>query len=600
LVPKRIRSAGTAEFEVLVLVYGDIERWEQPARMRRRIAEQLTAAGRLPGGRHRHEALVTAFIETGALLQGLADQAFHVRQADDVSPIQQSGAALLAELALAVMRSWDSGLTGTLCLPPDWPERLQRLDSPEPVRLKRPEGYAFYALYPEAYVEAAKRSSLSSDTVVIGLRSIGLGLASLVAAALGAGPAFSLRPVGHPFARRVEVAEALTRLILADPHCDFAIVDEGPGLSGSSFGGVADWLQSRGVSSARIHFFPSHAGALGPQASEAHRQRWSARPRHVVSMDDLLIGTGRAEHRLGGWVQHELGTGRQPWRDISGGAWRDIHYPSGDRPPSDGQMEKRKFLLGEGEQRRLVKFAGLAGLSQEKERKGRVLGEAGFTARTLGTCHGFLVEEWIEGTPGDLAGLAGPRMVEPVGRYLGFRARHLPAQNDGASLDALCRMAVFNVGEAMGPETAERLSSRIGDPGVIGRRLRAVDTDNRLHIWEWLVAPNGRILKTDALDHSGAHDLVGCQPVAWDVAGACVEFNFTLREREKLAAIIEREADCCLRADLLTVFEACYLGFQIGLWTNARSVAAAGERERIDALLERYAHRLRDLIADEA
>ena len=70
--------------------------------------------------------------------------------------------------------------------------------------------------------------------------------------------------------------------------------------------------------------------------------------------------------------------------------------------------------------------------------------------------------------------------------------------------------------------------------------------------------------------------------------------------RTRLAAIIERKVDCGLRADLLTVFEACYLGFQIGLWTNARSVAADGERERIDALLERYAHRLRDLIADEA
>ena len=579
-----------------MLVYGDSERWEYPAALRQRIVENLLAAQRLPGSRRRHEVLVTAFIETGALLQGLADEAFRTGRVDDVFPAERPGAALLLELAKAVSHSWKSGFTGTLSLPSNWSERLQLLEGSGPVRLKRFEGYAFYALYPEAYIEAAERSGLSDRTVVIGLRSIGLGLAALVAAALGAGPAFSLRPTGHPFARRVEVADALSQLILADRSCDFAVVDEGPGLSGSSFGSVADWLEARGVSPARIHFFPSHAGEPGPQASEAHRRRWSERPRHVLPMDDLLIDTRRAEHRLQHWVGHRLGTSSQPWRDISGGAWRDIHYPTDARPPSDTQMEKRKFLMGAGERKRLVKFLGLAGLSEEKARKAEVLGEAGFTAKTVGTSHRFLVEEWVDGTPGDLAGLAGSRMIEPVGRYLGFRARQLPPLNGGASLQALRRMALFNIGEAMGPETAERLGKRIGDFQNM-RRLRRVDTDNRLHAWEWLVATDSRILKTDALDHSGAHDLVGCQDISWDVAGASVEFGLTPPEREKLAAIVERETDCELPADLITAFEACYLGFQIGLWTNALSASAGAERGRIEALLGRYARRLHGLIA---
>jgi hypothetical protein len=576
-------------------VYGDIEGRGHPADLRRRIAEKLHAVERASAGRLRHETLVTAFIETGALLQGLADQAFEMRQADDVSHIQQVGMLLLADLAQAVKHSWDSGFAGLLSLPPDWPGRLAFLDSAEPVRLKRPEGYAFYALYPEAYIEAAKRSGLSSRTVVIGLRSIGLGLATLVAAGLGTGPAFSLRPTGHPFARRVEVTDALSRLILADPDCNFAIVDEGPGLSGSSFGCVADWLESRGVPPARLHFFPSHAGEPGPQASEAHRRRWRERPRTVVTMDDLLIDTSRTAHRLQGWVRDELGTGDRRWRDISGGAWRDRHYASGEWPPSHAQMEKRKFLFGDEEKTWLVKFAGLAGLSQEKERKAKVLSEAGFTANTVGACHGFLVEEWIDGTPGDRAGLDGTRMVEPLGRYLGFRARHLPALNGGASLQALCQMALFNVGEAMGPHAAERLRGRIGDCGAKGGKLRRVDTDNRLHAWEWVIAPGGRILKTDALDHSGAHDLVGCQDIAWDVAGACVEFDLNPKARDKLARVVERAADRELPADLLATFEACYLGFQLGLWTNAWSTSNNAERGRIEALLKRYTRRVRDL-----
>lgn len=581
-----------------MLVYGDIEGQARPAELRRRIAEKLLAVERAPAGRQRHEMLVTAFIETGVLLQGLADEAFAVRQADDVSPVQQSGAALLRELAQAVKLSWDGGFGGVLTLPHDWHGRLRLMDSTAPVRLKRPEGYAFYALYPEAYIEAARRSGLSSRTVVIGLRSIGLGLAALVAAGLEAGPAFSLRPTGHPFARRVEVTDEFSRQILADPHCDFAIVDEGPGLSGSSFGSVADWLESREVSPARIHFFPSHAGDPGPQASDAHRRRWRERPRHVVAMDDLLIGTPRPDHRLQTWASEQPGAGGRLWRDISGGIWRDIHYPSRERPPSDMQMEKHKFLLGDGKRKWLVKFSGLGGLSEEKERKGNVLSAAGFTPRIVGTCHGFLVEKWIDGLPGDQAGLTGARMIEPAGRYLGFRARHLSAPNGGASFQALCRMALCNIGEALGPDIAERLRRRMGGCEGSGRKLNRVDTDNRLHVWEWIATGDGRILKTDALDHSGAHDLVGCQDIAWDVAGACVEFSLTAGERRRLAAIVEREADRELPDDLLTVFEACYLGFQIGLWTNALSVSASAERDRIANLLERYARRLNGLMGE--
>ena len=115
-----------------MLVYGDIEGQARPAELRRRIAEKLLAVERAPAGRKRHEMLVTAFIETGVLLQGLADEAFAVRQADDVSPVQQSGAALLRELAQAVKLSWDGGFGGVLTLPHNWHGRLRLMDSTAP------------------------------------------------------------------------------------------------------------------------------------------------------------------------------------------------------------------------------------------------------------------------------------------------------------------------------------------------------------------------------------------------------------------------------------------------------------------------------------
>src|SRR3954453_21950736 len=69
---------------------------------------------------------------------------------------------------------------------------------------------------------------------------------------------------------------------------------------------------------------------------------------------------------------------------------------------------------------------------------------------------------------------------------------------------------------------------------------RHVLTDNRMHAWEWLVTPEGRILKADALDHHRGNDLVGPQDVAWDLAGAAVELELDEDGLERLSASLIR------------------------------------------------------------
>ncbi|MGK6317066.1 hypothetical protein [Neorhizobium sp. DT-125] len=577
-----------------MLVYDDVERIEDAAAIRASIAGMMAASVDRQPGRQRHETLVQAFIRTGELVQGLADREFGIKGADDVSEVQDAGAELLLGQARAILQSWRNGFVGELLLPEDWPDRLEYLDSAEPIRTKRAEGYAFYALYPESYMEAASISKLTSKTVVIGIRSIGTGLAALVSAALGAGPACSLRPTGHPFERRVQVTPALSRRILADPETDFAIVDEGPGLSGSSFGSVADWLQANGVAPGRLHFFPSHGGDPGPHSSELHRMRWKERPRHVVGFDDLILKARDPKHRLQTWAADTVGVAKPSWRDLSGGAWRALpHDDPSLWPPSYTQMEKRKFLMEADGQAWHVKFAGLCGADADKARRGALLSEAGFIPKIAGTCYGFIVEEWVSGASLDRVSMDRPRLVEHLGRYLGFRARHLPAPGGGASIHDLCHMAAFNIGEAATPETAEKLRRLIGSPNRFRGRLRRVDTDNRLHPWEWLLTADGRLIKTDALDHNAAHDLVGCQDIAWDVAGAGVEFELTGEERNRLAELVMREADCDLREDVLAAFEVCYLGFQTGLWSQARASVDGSEGKRIESHIKRYLDRLK-------
>ena len=110
--------------------------------------------------------------------------------------------------------------------------------------------------------------------------------------------------------------------------------------------------------------------------------------------------------------------------------------------------------------------------------------------------------------------------------------------------------------------------------------VRPVHVDGRLHRWEWLVA-EGRVLKTDAVDHSVAHDLVGCQDIAWDVAGAAIEFELAPDEIEALAAPLLGD-----RRLLLELMLPCYLGFQIGWWSYAGEEGAK-QRARYVAAAER-------------
>ena len=118
--------------------------------------------------------------------------------------------------------------------------------------IKEPEGYAFYAVYPEMYAMAARALPPSAKRLVIGIRSIGTSLGAAVARACGAA-LITVRPIGHPFARRLALDDALRDHILS--FHDLAIVDEGPGLSGSSFGCVADFLEDHGVAPERIAFW---------------------------------------------------------------------------------------------------------------------------------------------------------------------------------------------------------------------------------------------------------------------------------------------------------------------------------------------------------
>ncbi|WP_052003522.1 hypothetical protein [Microvirga sp. BSC39] len=582
-----------------MLVYGDIERVETVGAKQAAITSLLTETFSMPPGIERHGVLVTAFISASELVQGIIDAEFHECGFDAWTKDHAAGMECLSILARAVGESWHSGFRQLSPLPPAFSEKLHGFAPSRTIRTKHAEGYAFYALYPESYLEAARASGLSSNTQVIGIRSIGTGLSALVAAELGAPAPITLRPVGHPFGREVKVDLDLTKNLVSDGRKAFAIVDEGPGLSGSSFGAVADWLEEAGIPRHQIHFFPSHGGGLGPQASAEHRERWSSAPRHLVTMDDLLL-RGSPAHRIESWVESLLGPLDESLEEISGGAWRSRRYPDeGSWPPANIQQERRKFLARANGTAWLVKFAGLGEIGAQKFRIAQKLHEAGFTPEPAGCRHGFLVERWHEELDGlDQARISRKSLVDQVGAYLGFRARHFPsAQHQGASLDALHQMAIYNTGQALGEAAAADLEQSLADPSILEHKLRRICTDNRLHVWEWLVSGD-RLIKTDALDHSAAHDLVGHQDVSWDVAGAIVELDFSQDEAARLCQIVQQESGQPLDQGLLAFMLPCYLAFQLGAHLMAAGALGDGpEVTRLRRAANRYGRLLHDHLA---
>jgi hypothetical protein len=95
------------------------------------------------------------------------------------------------------------------------------------------------------------------------------------------------------------------------------------------------------------------------------------------------------------------------------------------------------------------------------------------------------------------------------------------------------------------------------------------------------------LLKTDALDHHCAHDLIGCQGMAWDIAGAIAEFALNGDEAERLIAAAERASGRSVDRELLAFYRLAYACFRLGQATLAAEMCGAREGLRESAARHR-------------
>jgi hypothetical protein len=464
------------------------------------------------------------------------------------------------------------------------PEVVRALDIvsrhalPETVPVRISEGYAYYALFPETYAMSAERfwnAARPSRVAVIGIRSIGTSLSAVVVQSLRARGcdtwSCTVRPHGHPFDRRLALAaevEAAWRDEAARGAV-FAIVDEGPGLSGSSFSSVAQAIRALGVPADRIVMFPSWDPDPERLTSGAAQETWRTHRRWCTDAHAAKL-TPEAVFGVAA-----------PVIDLSAGAWRSRYLCHPDEWPAVHPQHERWKIAVPSEQR-LLRFAGFGPYGQAVRERAKRLHALGLSPPPGRLRHGFLELPFVSGKP--LTACRDRIDATEIGRYIGTIARAFPA-GDPADTSLLERMIDTNARELLDAASADRIRDMWVD---VPHDLPAAFLDARMLAHEWIRSAAG-LVKVDALDHHHDHFFPGVQSPAWDLAGAIVELQTDAPASAAMLTEYERISGDRRGRRALPFYKIAYAAFRAGYAAvAARTLAGTDDGERFARARERY------------
>jgi hypothetical protein len=177
---------------------------------------------------------------------------------------------------------------------------------------------------------------------------------------------------------------------------------------------------------------------------------------------------------------------------------------------------------------------------------------------------------------------------------MSFVARAFPLDvlDDVAQLQ---QMMQDNVRETIGGGW-ERTIDRLAD-GARPLATRRIAIDGRMMPHEWIAPaatatarhPASHILKVDALDHHADDFFPGCRDIAWDVAGAVVEFDLDEAGAIALTELYrEKSGDATIFARL-PFYCGAYLAYRAGYASlAAASLAGTPDGRRFTSAGARY------------
>jgi hypothetical protein len=482
---------------------------------------------------------IDALLRAGELECALADHEGCAEQA-------RALATLTDDLADAVVRQSKPLFRGGIV------EQLPEIPVPEKLHLSVPEGFCYYALHPLDYADLLNASSVNSPAAaIIGIRSIGTTLSAIVRAWFeqhGTSAArITVRPTGHPFDRKLSVDANLGQWIgkQAQAGAGFYIVDEGPGLSGSSFLAVAEALVDAGISHDRIVLLPS--STPNPEALSAPNAgaRWACfrtlplKPTRYIPPDASL--------------------------HIGGGEWRKHVFASeSDWPAIWSWTERQKYFSSDGA--RIFRFDGHGHYGKAVRQRSKILAAHNWGPETGSAGDGFSISPWITGNHPNIA---DREVVIQLARYCAFRAQQFT--HEPASASALEQMTRINLERAVGVSRSVTLPIE-----------RPVITDSRMMPHEWIFSPSRRLLKVDASTHGDDHFYPGPADIAWDLAGAIVEWKLDSDAADLLVEEYVRSSGDQI-ARRLPGYLVAYCVFRLAFTSSARnSIDAGQERARFE------------------
>ncbi|HEX4602522.1 MAG TPA: hypothetical protein VH724_00880, partial [Candidatus Angelobacter sp.] len=222
------------------------------------------------------DALIDALLLAGELECSMADAGHSIAPPIDVLPMEH-----LTDHIAGALLSANVGPNFECVNFESLADNASKFAVPDLLSIATPEGFAYYALHPVAYADALLRIPLlTNHLLVVGIRSIGTTLSAVTAAAArlcgAAARRITVRPEGHPYNRHTALLPRQLAIVqdAVSSGATFAIVDEGPGLSGSSFLSVAEALEGAGAPREKIVLLSGHEPNVNTLCAPDAAQRW--------------------------------------------------------------------------------------------------------------------------------------------------------------------------------------------------------------------------------------------------------------------------------------------------------------------------------------
>jgi hypothetical protein len=439
---------------------------------------------------------------------------------------------------------------------------------PTQLTVSPPEGFAFYALSPLDFAIGLTLPIHADDLwAVIGIRSIGTTLSALARASLQKrgcrARRITVRPTGHPFDRvtHLDSNERFWVHGMIQREAHFLIVDEGPGMSGSSFLSVAEALEREGVRNEQIYLVGSRDPDVQSLRAPDAARRWRRYHWQCV--------TSRFYEKFRGF------------RFFGADDWRARHFSEHEWPACWTQMERLKFLSAREDT--LYKFEGLGRFGREVRARSKRLAEAGFGATPENAGEGMSAYPYIVGRPLCPTGLT-PEILDRIAKYCAYRRSFHVA---GSARQQLPEMLAFNLEQEFGVSAVFDLELLVCGCPIVA--------DGRMQTHEWMRALDGRLIKLDSSTHGDDHFFPGPTDIAWDLAGAIVEWRMNRDATEHLVRNYRRLAGDDPGSRLPTYLLA-YSVFRMGYC----KMAAEAEKGTAEAgRLERSYRHYRQLVENE-